>query len=217
MNPLLASFFRSLFLCLAVLAVCPTPLAWAANETLISFGSNWNWRKGTNEASTPITSWRTNKVNDATWVPGTTPFSYGTNSTGRDDGVTSGTIVNGMINTYRCIFLRRTFVITNVTEIQSVNFTVYYDDGFVAWINGTNVLTQNMPTASPTISTFASNAHEADPAVNLPAQNSPQNYLVVGTNVISVQVLKKKISSPALGFKCSMKITKVKTLHGDDV
>jgi hypothetical protein len=180
----------------------------APAQTVITNGSAWRWRPGTTEASTPVIAWRTNGFNDSTWAIGTTPFSYGTNSTGRDDGVTSGTVVSGMIHTYSCIFLRRTFVVTNVAEVQSLNFTTYYDDGFVAWINGVPVLQPNMATDSPAYNSFAQVAHEADPAVQLTASGSPQSYLVPGTNVIAVQLFNNQIASSDLRFETTMTIAR---------
>jgi hypothetical protein len=200
-------FYRRL--CLAtLLAFAVVADVSAPAQTVITNGSAWRWRPGTTEASTPVTAWRTNGFNDSTWAIGTTPFSYGTNSTGRDDGVTSGTVVSGMIHTYSCIFLRRTFVVTNVAEVQSLNFTTYYDDGFVAWINGTPVLQPNMATDSPAYNSFAQAAHEADPAVQLTAAGSPQSYLVPGTNVIAVQLFNNQINSSDLRFETTMAITK---------
>ncbi len=193
---------------MVILAVDWTVVVQAQSGTLISNGSIWSWRMGTNEASTPITAWRANGFDDSAWATGAAPFSYGTNSTGRDDGVTSGTVVSGMINTFSCTFLRRTFVVTNVAEIQSVNFTTYYDDGFVAWINGVPVLQQNMATNSPLYNGFAQVAHEADPAVQLTAAGSPQSYLVAGTNVIAVQLFNNQIASSDLRFETTLNISK---------
>ncbi|MFO1512779.1 MAG: lamin tail domain-containing protein [Verrucomicrobiota bacterium] len=197
-----------LFLLLA-LALSSVPVGVLAQENVITNGSTWRWRPGTNEASTPFTAWRTNGFNDSTWLVGTAPFSYGTNATGRDEGLTSGTVVSNMINNFSGIFLRRTFVITNVAEVQSVAFNTYYDDGFVAWINGVPVLQQNMPTNSPVYTNFALVAHEADPVVLLTATNSPQNYLVVGTNTLAVQLFNNQIASSDLRFETALQITKV--------
>jgi hypothetical protein len=188
------------------------PIPVSAQDTIITNGATWRWRPGTNEVSTPFTAWRTNGFNDATWLTGTAPFSYGTNATGRDEGLTTGTVVSNMISVHSSIFLRRTFVITNVAEVQSVAFNTYYDDGFAAWINGVPVLQQNMPTNSPAYTNFALVAHEADPAVLLPATNSPQNYLVVGTNVLAVQVFNNQIASSDLRFETTLQITKGTTV-----
>ncbi len=201
------SNLNSLFLLLA-LALSAPPAGLLAQENVITNGSTWRWRPGTNEASTPFTAWRTNGFNDSTWLVGTAPFSYGTNATGRDEGLTSGTVVSNMINVHSSIFLRRTFVITNVAEVQSVAFNTFYDDGFVAWINGVPVLQQNMPTNSPVYTNFALVAHEADPVVLLTATNSPQNYLVVGTNTLAVQLFNNQIASSDLRFETTLQITK---------
>ena len=70
---------------IAVLAVeCAGNVPAPAQTLIITNGSAWRWRPGTAEASTPVTAWRTNGFNDSAWAIGTTPFSYGTNSTGRD-------------------------------------------------------------------------------------------------------------------------------------
>lgn len=177
-------------------------------EIVITNGATWRWRPGTNEASTPYTAWRTNGFNDSSWPAGAAPFSYGNNATGRDDGLTTGTVVSNMINNFSCIFLRRTFVITNVAEVQAVAFNTFYDDGFVAWINGVPVLQQNMPTNSPAHTNFALAAHEADPSVLLTAGNSPQNYLVVGTNTLAVQLFNNQIASSDLRFETAVQIIK---------
>lgn len=190
------------------LAAVLVPLLISAQENVITNGATWRWQRGTNEASTPFTAWRTNGFNDSAWFVGPAPFSYGANATGRDDGVTTGTVVSNMINSFRCIFLRCSFVITNVAEIQAVTFNTYYDDGFVAWINGVPVLQQNMPTNSPAYTNFALVAHEADPAVLLTVTNSPQSYLVVGTNTLAVQVFNNQIASSDLRFETTLQITK---------
>lgn len=179
-----------------------------AQENAITNGATWRWRPGTNEASTPFTAWRTNRFNDSSWLTGPAPFSYGANASGRDDSLTTGTVVSNMINNFSCIFLRRTFVITNVVEVQSIAFHTYYDDGLIAWINGVPVLQQNLPTNSPAHTNFALVAHEAEPAVLLTAGNSPQNYLVVGTNTLAVQVFNNQIASSDLRFETTMQLIK---------
>lgn len=181
--------------------------AGGAQEIVIPNGATWRWRPGTNEVSTPFTAWRTNGFNDTAWLSGPAPFSYGNNASGRDDGVTTGTVVSNMINNFSCIFLRRAFVITNVAEIQSVALNTTYDDGFVAWINGVPVLQQNMPTNSPAHTNFALVAHEADPGVLLTVGGSPQSYLVAGTNVLAVQLFNNQIASSDLRFETTLQVS----------
>jgi hypothetical protein len=162
-------------------------------------GSDWRWRPGITEASTPITGWREIGFNDSEFTTGPSPFWYG-------DPYPGGTHIDGMQGNYLCLFFRKTFVITNVTEIGSLQLGAIVDDGFVAWINGTEVQRMSMPgppDSEVTIQTLANNALEPVEFLNydLPA---PSSYLVPGTNVIAVQVFQSSLGSSDIGFDCSL-------------
>jgi CotH kinase protein/Lamin Tail Domain/Bacterial TSP3 repeat len=185
---------------LSVLIVLTLVLATTAQGAAIfDRGATWRWRPGTNEASTPVGNWRLGTFNDAQFVTAPSPFWYG-------DVLPGGTEIAGMQNVYGSIFLRKTFVVTNLAEIGGLRLGSLVDDGFVAWINGVEVLRVSMPgvTGDPvTTSTLAVNAAEPVSFVisNLP---SPPSYLVMGTNVLAVQVFQSALNSSDLGFDCSL-------------
>ena len=168
--------------------------------TLINPGASWRWHPGTNEASAPVEAWREVGFADPQFATAPAPFWYG-------DVLPGGTQINGMQNNYLSIFLRKTFVLTNLTEIGGLRMGALVDDGFVAWINGTEVLRVNMPGATGTAvtSNTLANNQAVDPAVfatnDLPALPS---YLVLGTNVLAIQVFQSSIGSSDLGFDCSL-------------
>lgn len=178
-----------------------------AQETVITNGAAWRWRRGTNEVSTPTTAWRTNGFNDAAWHLGNAPFHYGNSGTTGDDGITAGTILLDMRNNYRGVFLRRTFVITNVAEVQWVTFSANYDDGYVAWINGTEIARTNF-NGSPAYTSTATTSIEpsGNHAVSLTAT---QASLVVGTNVLAVQAFNSSPSGSDFRINASLQITKL--------
>jgi hypothetical protein len=173
---------------------------------LFDRGADWCWRPGTNEASAPISDWRNLGFNDGQFTTAPAPFWYG-------DLYPGGTQITGMQNVYLCIFLRKTFVITNLSQIGGLRLGAIVDDGFVAWINGTEVLRASMPGAPGdpvSTSTLAINAVEpVSFATNtLP---TPPSYLVPGTNVIAVQVFQSSLASSDLGFDCSLESVLVET------
>src|SRR5687767_10609300 len=84
-------------------------------EMVFERGASWRWRAGTTEASEPISAWREANFNDAEFATGAAPFWYG-------DAYPGGTVITGMQNVYGCVFLRKTFVITNVAEVASLQF-----------------------------------------------------------------------------------------------
>jgi hypothetical protein len=202
------SYHTAIFIALLLLGWMLSLPASAQPQTLISFDSTWRYRKGTNEVSTPTSAWRTNGFDDAIWTPSSAPFSYGTNATGRDDGVQTGTVLNDMLNGYRGIFLRRHFVVTNVAEIETAYLTIFCDDGFVAWINGTEVRRTNVLAASPLYTTVASTSREADPPMVLVIPNVPATYLVLGTNVLAVQAFNSAINNSDFRFEASLQFIK---------
>jgi hypothetical protein len=84
----------------------------SAIVTLIPSGDNqWHYRKGTSEASNPITAWRTfSFVEDGTWIANATaPIGYGDIDGGGSEEM--ATLLPDMVNNYRSIFMRRTFTV----------------------------------------------------------------------------------------------------------
>ena len=161
----------------------------AATVSYFDNGSLWRFRIGTNEASTPVTDWRTN-LNDTDWsLPVATPIGYG-------DPVPA-TIIPGSsatTPTWLSIFMRRTFVVANPAAVASVTLSINIDDGYVAWINGVEVGRYNVPAGEPTIGSAAVTA--AEPVVQ--THSVPINVLKAGTNVIAVQALNANLTSSDL-------------------
>jgi len=160
---------------------------------LVPTASIWRWRPGTNEASTPVNLWREIGFNDTEFSAGAAPFWDG-------DIPSSGTQITGSSS----LFLRQTFLVPDVTAVGALRLGALADDGFVAWINGTEVKRVNIPGApGAPLSTATLASIAAEPAVfttyNLP---SPAGYLVSGTNVLAVQVF--QAANSKLGFECSL-------------
>jgi len=169
---------------------------------IFNTGATWKLFKGRSEASTPdTTAWRGINFNDASFTSAPAPFWFG-------DVQPSGTQLTDMHNQYTCIFLRRTFVLTNITEFSALRLGAFVDDGFVAWINGTEVQRVNMgtPGSAVSVTSLAGLASEPPPFVYYDLL-TPTNYLALGTNVIAVQVFNYSLSSSDLGFDCSLSTT----------
>jgi hypothetical protein len=176
--------------------------------SLFPTNATWRYLKGFNEASSPdIGAWRTNGFADTSFTDGPAPFTYG-------EGYTYGTLLNDMINSYTCVFLRRTFLVTNKTTVAALRFGAKVDDGFVVWINGTEVQRVNMGGSAGdpvTITTLAGGATEPVPFV-IYELNTSTNYLLDGTNTIAVQVFNTTANSTdlvsiATWTPCSLKRT----------
>ena len=175
--------------------------------------AGWRWRPGTNEASAPVTAWRTNGFDDSQFTTAPAPFWFDAANPPDSSTLVGGTQITGMQNVYTSLFLRTTFVLSNTAEIAYLRLGALVDDGFVAWINGTEVQRVNMvgPAGDPvSVTTLANNATEPVPfdTFTLP---TPPSYLVIGSNVLAVQVFQTSAASSDIDFDASLESVLVET------
>jgi hypothetical protein len=169
-------------------------------DTIIDTNAVWRFRPGQTEASSPDNAaWRALNFDDtaAGFTNAPSPFWYG-------DPYNGGTLLPTMLNSYTCIFLRKTFVVTNLSQVSALRFGAIVDDGFVVWINGVEVTRLNVTDANPTIATLAANANEPVPFVEY-ALPTPSGYLVQGTNIIAVQGFNTTLGSSDFGLNMSLR------------
>src|SRR4030095_16066191 len=103
---------RVLLLLIVCLIVFPS-----AAVVLVPQNSSWQFFKGISEASAPdTTTWRNLDFDDSGWLSGQAAFYY-ENQPGSANAYTGNTVLSDMFTNYSCIFLRRTFVISNVADV----------------------------------------------------------------------------------------------------
>jgi len=150
--------------------------------TLISDGSEWEYFKGTQEASSPdTTEWRELSFDDSLWQTGPTPIGWG------EPDTFLGTTLEDMRYTYTSFFIRKKFTIEDLSAIDNLVLEAMYDDGFNVWINDTFVLQENMPAENMTYDDYASGAHSSEKTWFTFVLPKP-TYLVEGENIITIQV-----------------------------
>src|SRR6185295_1038631 len=158
-------------------------------DVVVPLDSTWKFLKGYAEASSPDpTAWRAINLDESTWLTLPAPFWYG------DVQPSPGSQLTDMQNGYTCVFMRRTFVLTNVNDISELQLGAQSDDGFIAWINGTNIARFNVPSGEiPYNGTSLPALPEPIPFQTFTLAN-PGAYLVNGTNVLAVQALNSSLS-----------------------
>ena len=98
---------------------------------LVGPSEDWRFFKGTSEASKPTDAWRQANFADSSWLTGMGPFGYGTAG--------CGTMLDDMRGLYLSVFLRREFVLQDPGNVTVLLLHVDYEDGFVAYLNGSEV------------------------------------------------------------------------------
>jgi hypothetical protein len=156
----------------------------ARAELVVARESLWQFRKGTNEVSSPLEAWRGSGYSTAGWPAGRAPFHYG------EAGITVGTRLGDMRNAYSCVFLRRSFDLPVGDRLGSVTLTAWCDDGFVAWINGVEVARYRV-NAGPV--TFSSVANSSAPEPVAPVSYTFTNLALFkpAGNILAVQAFNR--------------------------
>ncbi len=149
--------------------------------------SAWRYFVGTNEASTPNTAWRTNGFPDATWQSGSAPVGYPSAGATGLEATIQTTLPTSAAGGYTCVFLRKTFVVNNPADFTALTLRVQYDDGYAAWVNGTEIGRAGV--LDPLTYTTLASDHEVTVSEDSKTLSSGlSSLLVVGTNVVAVQV-----------------------------
>ncbi|MBL9135841.1 MAG: lamin tail domain-containing protein [Verrucomicrobiales bacterium] len=174
----------------------------AAEPVLLSpTNATWRYFKGTAEpAPGNPAAWRPSGFADATWPVGPAPFWYGESALFGG----TGSEITDMQNAYSTLYLRRSFPVTNPAAFESLELQFLCDDGFMAWINGTQVANVGGPTGQPAYNSVASiNAGEpvALTSVSIP---NPGALLKPGDNTLAVQVFNTSLGSSDLVFDAQL-------------
>lgn len=146
-------------------------------ETIVTSTQQWRYRV----PSFPVSGWENNGFNDSFWSQGQASIGYG-------DGDDITTVSTGTI----CVYMRATFTVLDTSKIEAAFFHVDYDDGFVAYLNGTEIARSNM-TGTPAYNSTASAQHEAvmytggTPEAYSISKSTLSALLVNGTNVLAIE------------------------------
>ena len=105
-------------------------------NAVITAGDIWSYFIGNSE---PPADWLSLAFNDQAWLEGPTGIGYGDNDDATE--VPAGTM---------SIYLRKSFTLTDANIIKEASLHVDYDDGFIAYLNSTEIARANISIENPT-------------------------------------------------------------------
>lgn len=190
---------------------CETPPA--APPLPIVVGDTWRYFKGSVE---PPADWHAILFDDSGWLSGASGFGYGGDCTAQ-----RGTLLSDMQNSYASIYTRRAFHVPNPSLITSLTLTIDYDDAFVVYFNGVEVVRRNVVGNPPAHDQLATADHEcstcngtcnAAEVIDLTAETS---HLVAGTNVIAIQAHNLTLGSSDFTLLATMTSTEIPSCTSD--
>jgi len=152
---------------------------------LSPLGATWKYL---DNGSDQGVAWRATDFDDSGWAEGPGRLGFGTDAAATTTlrRYLSGTSGPQITNYY----FRRSFVVSNdLSEFATVQFRYQRDDGCVLYLNGTPLITNNMPSGPITFQTFAlTNITPASQTQRFYTNTFPVSILQPGTNVIAVEV-----------------------------
>ena len=146
---------------------------------VINFGANWSYRPGSIDISS---NWKMNDYDDTNWFVGPSAIGYGD----EDDMTTIEPVVS--------LFMRKMFQVDDVDNIVHGLLHMDYDDGFIAYINGVEVVRENLGISGSEV--FFDQHAETNVEAKIYQGQKPekflienvQDYLSQGENVLALQV-----------------------------
>ena len=139
-------------------------------------------------------SWRTLAGPASGWQLGEGALGYG-------ESYIRTTTQPGPITTY----FRRTFAVDDPATVAALIGEVMYDDGFVAYLNGTEIARAAMPDGDVDAST-PSTGHEAGNAYATFDWTAHRDLLVAGNNVLAFEVHQASATSSDLVFDAALTV-----------
>ncbi|WP_074230259.1 alkaline phosphatase PhoX [Chryseobacterium scophthalmum] len=178
-------------LSIAALALMTTSMI-QAQTTIFALQSAWKYNDA--DVALPAT-WKSSNYDVSNWAVGNGPLGYG-------DPVTTS-FISGVDTAY----LIKDFTVNLADLTNTMEFGVRRDDGIIVYLNGEEVIRDNMPAGAISHGTFSSTTIDgaAETAINL--FSIPKNKFVQGTNRISIELHNRSASSSDLTIDAYLKTT----------
>lgn len=167
---------------------------------LAATNGNYRYFKGTAEASTPTTLWRTNDFDDSTWLSGLAPIGYDDDPSGVNYAP-FGTLLTDMRNNYISLFQRHSFNVAAAAALTNIVLRHRVDDGVIVWLNGMEIFRTTTMGGTGTefsFSTAANNMQDQSGYTTVALPASVNTFLREGTNLIALQAHNSTLGSSDL-------------------
>jgi hypothetical protein len=167
----------------------------AGSGELVPAGATWKYLDTGADLGT---AWRSNAFDDSAWASGPAQLGYGDGDEATT--VNGGPVGNRSITTY----FRHAFTVSSPAAYKMLDLRLLRDDGAVVYLNGQEVVRNNMPGGTITAGTTASVAvGGADESLWYQYAIS-STQLVAGTNVLAVEVHQAGPTSSDISFDLSL-------------
>jgi hypothetical protein len=158
---------------------------------IVSSGESWSYL---DNGTYPGKDWGSLNYDDLSWKIAQSPLGYDEDSVVGDVG-----FGDNPDNKHTTTYFRKTFKFMGASEIVSSKIRIRKDDGVAVYLNGTEIVRDNLSTDANT-STFADSVIEGDDELQVKEYMVDSSLLLDGENVLSVEVHQANATSSDLFF-----------------
>lgn len=163
-------------------------------EVMVPTGATWSFL---DDGSNLGVEWRSLDFDDSAWSQGPAPLGYGDDpATVLDFGVDD--------NRHITSYLRHQFDVVDPDEFTDMTLALQVDDGAVVYLNGTEIVRQNLPDGEIDFLTRASSAITPEIEEIFHQFVIPVENLVAGANILAVEV--HQISSTSVDMRFDLQL-----------
>ena len=194
----------------AAIALATPNAVWAQAEEdaeLILPRSEWKYNDSGDDLGT---AWREKNFDDSSWPVGQAPLGYG--DSGMNTELSKG--AGGSEKTITQYF-RREFDAGSPGLFFSLVLRVQRDDGIAVYINGTEVLRDNLEPDAAYDSLATSSVDSSKERAWVETARNTGAPLVAGRNVIAVEVHQSSATSSDTRFDCELFLSSVRPAYGE--
>lgn len=155
-------------------------------------GTQWHYLD--NGKSLDAVSWKDDSYNDDNWEFGAGPLGYG------DPANTTISFGDDANNKHVTYYFRRDINIDLATMPDSIQIGLRRDDGAIVYINGVEIIRDNLPTGTVTHTTLAPTTVSGADEAKYYSTLESKNVFKDGLNVIAVELHNRDVFSSDLMF-----------------
>ncbi len=165
-------------------------------ETLISKGAMWRYL---DDGSDQASAWVELEFDDTAWSEGKGELGYGDG-----DEVTELSFGPDENSKFTTTYFRHRFTIPAGMEIADARLELLRDDGAVVYLDGEEIVRQNLPGGEIAYDTFApSTSSGSAEKTYFPAEVAPES-LEAGEHVLAVEVHQRSLDSSDISFDLAL-------------
>lgn len=143
---------------------------------LIAQNSTWRYLPGKKD---PPGDWARPEFDDSAWAAGEVWIGYG-------DG-DDRTELKDMEDNYTVVYLRHAFEVKSDADVENLGLAVRYDDGFIAYLNGNEVLRVGVEKGRGSSASGVKSHNAEDDFEYFPILH-PDDLIRLGTNILAIEV-----------------------------